>query len=123
MLVDVYWNSRRRCYSVRHKGRVIHHLTALSIERPRFVVSQKGRERVIATGEKNVHAVIRGRLWCMFGIPAGQKSRAREVRYNPFVNSSFVDQDNKPVTRADLAILQVDAARKPRIYAKDDRPQ
>lgn len=67
MKVDVYWNLHRRLFSVRSReketyGRVISHATHLGLFKPKPVVSQAGRERVLREKRKNVHAVIRGDL-------------------------------------------------------------
>lgn len=42
MRVDVYWNSHKRCYSVRHKGKVIYHWPFLLMKDVEFVVQPAG---------------------------------------------------------------------------------
>ena len=64
MRVEVYWNLRKNCYSVRDcsTGRVVEHTNSLWIRRPEFVVRRAGREKVLRDKQKNVHAFVRGCL-------------------------------------------------------------
>lgn len=69
MRVEVYKSTTRtgrfRYWSIRaaegaDRGRVIARRAELMIHGPAFVVQPAGRERVRATGRKNVHAFVRG---------------------------------------------------------------
>lgn len=60
-MTDIYWNSHKGLFSVREKGKVIGHAERVLIDEPQFVVSEAGRQRVLASGQKNVHAFVRGR--------------------------------------------------------------
>jgi len=65
MKVFVYFNLRKRCFSVKalegmYKGRVIAHRDSLHLQDAEFKVSEKGRQRVIRERRKNVHAGVVG---------------------------------------------------------------
>jgi len=102
MKVDVYYNLHKKCLSVRHKGKVIRHCDSVIIEGAKFIVSQRGRERVLQEKRKNVHAYVRGELkegpdtkcraWHLVG---------RRVFYDPYKYDSFVLSDKTPVTGAE----------------------
>ena len=84
--VDIYFNLHKNCYSVKKKGKVVHHLyedEELTLEFVKFVVGKKGRERVLKEKRKNVHAYVRG-------IISDKKvENNTEVSYNPYVADSF----------------------------------
>ena len=58
--VQVYWNIRLGRYSVRQSGRVIDHVDSIILRDVRFNVAPAGRDKVRATGVKNVHATVTG---------------------------------------------------------------
>ena len=58
--VQVYYNIRRGDYSVRQSGRVIDHVESIILRDVRFNVAPAGRDKVRATGVKNVHATVTG---------------------------------------------------------------
>ena len=58
--VQVYYNIRRGDYSVRQSGRVIDHVDTIILRDCRFNVAPAGRDKVRATGVKNVHATVTG---------------------------------------------------------------
>lgn len=131
MRVDVYWNLHKRCWSIRHKGRVIRHATYVHLQDVRFVVSEAGRQRVLREGRKNVHAFARGEL---VDAAKGEEFMSadrsyhrsyKDVTYNPFKSASFYRRDTgKPVTRAPQALLGI-ADGRPRMLAVnpvDDTP-
>ena len=88
MIVEVYRNLTKACFSVRKRGgRVLFHTTKIVLKDASFVVNESGRDKVRKTGHKNVHAFVRGTI-----APIGdfQKEGAREVTYNPYVFDTFV---------------------------------
>ncbi len=85
--VDVYFNLNKRIFSVRHKGIVIIHTPHLSLKDVTFVVSEKGRQKVIAKKCKNVHAVARGILVSVDKPVIAETSR--EITYLPYDHHSF----------------------------------
>ncbi len=85
--VQVYYNIRRGDYSVRRSGRVIDHVDSIALTDVRFNVAPAGRDKVRATGVKNVHATVSGHL-DIHGMMHGHT--CDYVAYNPFKYDSFV---------------------------------
>lgn len=89
--VKVYWNLHKKCFSVQHKGLVIAHVNHLTLEAPVFKVSEAGRQRVLATRRKKVHAFVVG--WWN-GTPAtpidSELVFTHKVTYNPYKYDHFV---------------------------------
>jgi len=82
-------------------NRVILHLDNVFLFNCEFKVSQKGRERVIREKKKYVHAGVVGSLY----NEDANGSDFVQVRYNPYVNQSFVDNDGKEINKADMVAL------------------
>lgn len=102
MRVKVYRNLRRKCYSIQYKGRVIEHARQVTLLNVRFHVNENGRQRVLKTGHKNVHAYAIG-VWTEQNIPHTLNGR---VTYNPFRDGSFYNvHTNAPVEFAQYALL------------------
>jgi hypothetical protein len=110
MKVFTYFNLHKKLFSIKalegeKKGRVIAHLPYVCIENPKFKVSKAGRERVLREQRKNVHAGVVGEFTTH--LLSSDKVVWENVRYNPYLFDSFVDDDNKPVAFADVAFMQV----------------
>jgi hypothetical protein len=102
MQVDVYYNLIKKCLSVRHKGKIIKHTQSVTLKDVTFIVSEKGRQRVIKNKRKNVHAVIRGTLLEGTGLVMQVES----VTYNPYLYSTFVFKNTKsPIRTSDYAFI------------------
>jgi len=82
-------------YSLRDKktGRVVAHADAVHLTQAKFIVGQKGRERVIREKRKNVHAFIEGNLVDMV-LTGGNV-----VRYNPY-HDEYFNQGGRVVASA-----------------------
>tara|TARA_R100001244_G_scaffold100223_1_gene74721 strand:+ start:224 stop:658 length:435 start_codon:yes stop_codon:yes gene_type:complete len=97
--IEVYRNLHKKCFSVRHKGKVIYHLKdneQLSLTNVKFVVQPAGHAKVLREKRKNVHAFVRGEF-------EGFKSSLEEdvylkpfnkldfsyVSYNPYKSNKF----------------------------------
>lgn len=108
--VHVYRNLHKNCYSIRQRGKVIAHLPSLFLEDVSFHVQPSGRQRVIDSGKKNVHAYVKGKL----SNPSGSFSfnLLDRVRYNPFDTDTFMAQDESrhwsPIHHADYLFLPED---------------
>ena len=98
MEVELYWNVRLKKYSVRalegeHKGKVFTHTRHAQITNGKFVVRSSGQNLVRKSGQKNVHAFIRGYLnvdeW---HINYAKKMLWIRVRYNPYRDDFFMVQ-------------------------------
>ncbi len=112
MRVEVYWNLRYKCYSVRHKGKVIDHVQFITLKDVQWVVQPAGRRRVLRERRKNVHAFARG-TW-LYGNDELELTNAElrltkrmPVMYNPYHHKSFVMRQAPDIhiTRSDYATL------------------
>ena len=122
MRVEVYYNLHKIVFSVRHKGKVIAWGNRVTIENPEYVVREKGRQKVLEEGRKNVHAFVRGTLSDInnfkFGKIQQRLSEPREVTYNPYKYDSFVDGSTyQPVKKSKWARLIKKDNEKPRIFS------
>ena len=97
MRVEVYKSTTRtgrfRYWSIRaaegaDRGRVIARRAELMIHGPAFVVQPAGRERVRATGRKNVHAFVRGEF--DEGITPTWLEGGHLIAYNARKHGTFV---------------------------------
>ncbi|MBB4345197.1 hypothetical protein [Rhizobium leguminosarum] len=133
--VDVYWNVKQGCFSIRHKGVVIAHASTVLIRDPEYVVQKAGRARVLASGQKEVHAFVRGHLEACQGeetyaarsrgfycLWTGMDNRyrkfanqtGRDVTYNPLKVDTFMVQTRdgsggftlEPIAKGELALLR-----------------
>ena len=115
MKVEVYKNLRKQCYSIRQKGKVIGYALVLAMSNVDFVVQQGGRKRVLESGQKNVHAFLRGDIHLCesdeskFDLPYNLQSSIYDsfhshpmdwldFAYNPFMSDTFM-VNNKPQHR------------------------
>ena len=122
MRVEVYYNLHKNVFSVRHKGKVIAWGNRVTIENPEYVVREKGRQKVLEEGRKNVHAFVRGTLSDInnfkFGKIQQRLSEPREVTYNPYKYDSFVDGGTyQPVKKSKWARLIKKDNERPRIFS------
>lgn len=89
MQVRVYYNLHRHTFSIQHKTpkgwRVRAYADEVMLKDVTFTVSEKGRQRVIREGRKNVHAYVVGTL--VDTLPECEV----DVTYNPYKYSSFVE--------------------------------
>jgi hypothetical protein len=87
--VRAYWNLHRKMYSIQARfvdeWRVVGYASELTLRYVTFKVSQAGRQRVLRTGVKNVHAYVLGALYPY--VPELIKSRP--VSYSPTYSDSF----------------------------------
>ena len=91
--VQVYYNIRRGDYSVRQSGRVIDHVDTIVLRDARFNVAPAGRDKVRATGVKNVHATVTGYISPIDGngLTSYIDYDCDYVAYNPFKYDQFVN--------------------------------
>lgn len=127
MKVFIYRNLNRagHVYSIKSlegisKGRVIGYAPRIIIDNAQLVVSQAGRERVLKTKRKNVHAGVVGDLYMvsgwvtrMYNSQADFKYCNEEafikdfpvgipIQYNPYKYKTFVNKFTElPVYKAD----------------------
>jgi hypothetical protein len=107
MKVDVYWNLKKKCFSIRHKGKVIDHRQYVQLRDIEWVVQPGGRARVLRDRRKNVHAFARGTLVdATTSMPDPHSHAYKRIIYDPYTYDSFVTLGtNTPVHRSDFARL------------------
>tara|TARA_R100000388_G_scaffold93486_1_gene78282 strand:- start:74 stop:442 length:369 start_codon:yes stop_codon:yes gene_type:complete len=116
--VEVYYNLHKNVFSIRHKGKVIAWGNRVTIEDPEYIVREKGRQKVLEEGRKNVHAFVRGTLSDIDIFNQECLLMPREVTYNPYKYDSFVDGSTyKPVKKSKWARLIKKDNEKPRIFS------
>ena len=115
---DIYYNVHKKKLSVRSRekesyGRVIAHEDAVLLIGCAFVVSEAGRQRVLRSRRKNVHAVVRGEWvtdWSeketnLFSSK-NPLDQWRVVTYNPYRNETFVTlSDGEPIHEARFVFI------------------
>mgnify|MGYP003630722730 len=106
--IEVYRNLHKKCFSVRHKGKVVGYLQdseQLSLTNVKFVVQPAGRAKVLRENKKNVHAFVRGEytgfinnlIEEMYFGPFHDLDFS-SVSYNPYKSDKFiVESDGKPI--------------------------
>ena len=106
--VKVYRNLSSKCFSIMQDGIVKAHSTAVCLEDVDWKVSQKGRNRVIRDGKKNVHAFSIGILRDSIRL-----AKAEQVWYNPYLDIHFqVVRNGAAVLVRQSAAAVMDATRK-----------
>jgi hypothetical protein len=86
-------------------GKTIHHTLNAWLENCEFKVHESGRQRVLDTGKKNVHAGVIGDLvtWKEFDVDV---SGWTPCYYNPVQFDSFVDaRTKKPIYYAEQVVM------------------
>lgn len=81
-----------------HKGKVIEYRHYLILDNAVFKVSEKGRQRVLKTKQKNVHAGVVGDLNEKESITL---SDGVWVTYCPYQYMTFVDEEFNPIHTAE----------------------
>lgn len=123
MRVRVYRNLHKNCWSIQSKTkkgwRLLRHATAVALADARYIVSQKGRERVLREQKKYVHAYVEGEL--LTDIHAWKDDYERDghyvatvanlpppnrpVLYNPYINTQFSYRDGTPAEEGRMVLL------------------
>jgi hypothetical protein len=96
-----YWTIKAR--NGEDAGLVIGYDKSVHLKNVVFVVGEKSRQRVLASGQKNVHAGVVGDI-----VDGGMNTNGWiPVTYNPYTNRTFVRVDNgEPIFKAKEAILK-----------------
>lgn len=91
-MVKVYFNLRTKLFSIKdaESGLVLAHGNDIVLNDVRFDVNEKGRQRVLSSGVKNVHAYVVGKISLK---DCDGVENPIEAYYNPFKTSKFVSGD------------------------------
>ncbi len=84
--VEVYRNLWRGGYSIRQGGKVVAHSDYVVLLDAVFHVSEAGRQRILRTGVRNVHAWARGKL---IRCASTKQQMDVRVRYSPRTSDCF----------------------------------
>jgi hypothetical protein len=117
MYAEAYWNLHKGVFSYRPPGGRVTHAFGLTIEDPKFISQRAGREKVRATGRKNVHAFVRGDIIGFWHhdkpedrnemVPWAPKYTLDDFErayYNPMKMDGW-ETENGPILKAKYAIL------------------
>lgn len=110
------------CLSVKQPGEPMRYAATLLLKNATFTVGAAGLRRFRATGQKNVHAWVRGELLDEYRFiipPADMYTNGagwKEIRYNPVNCDSFQTLDGQPVKKAERVVMI-----RNKIYAKNPR--
>jgi hypothetical protein len=113
--VEVYRNINKpgpqMWYSIRQDGLVVGHTKDITLKNVYFVVREAGRQRVLKTGRKNVHAWVLGYL-DRSGRQRYGLGKERAGMYNPRFSDSFMILEEGVVWKPIAAAMRV------RLHAK-----
>lgn len=84
-------------FSIRYKGKVIYHCDSMMAENVEFKVNQKGKQKAIEGGVRNVHAFAVCDVAPEAGIWHKHAGMGwwRKITYNPFSEAGFYWDDDK----------------------------
>lgn len=99
-------------YSLKKKNKVFAYSEFIIVKDAQFKVNEAGRQRVLNTKRKNVHAFVvcqeinfvmddktLEKKWTTcYGVP-------RKIIYNPYVSGEFLYEDGKPIDKVSRLIL------------------
>jgi hypothetical protein len=105
--VKVYFNLHKNLFSIKYRNKVIGYSEYVELDNVKFTVQNSGRNKVIETNQKNVHAYVCGYLICSLNsIPNIDLTKYNKVTYNPYVSDSFYYIENKmPIKNTNNCIL------------------
>ena len=92
--VAIYRNLRKNCLSIQSRepenyGKIIGYCKSIFLKRPKFIVREKSRLRVLKEGRKNVHAFIVGECPHFVDKDGNPVYKARAV----VVNTNYIQAD------------------------------
>ena len=111
--VKVYYNLHKHCLSVQHRGKVVAHVQHITLSDVHFRVNEAGRQRVLRTNQKNVHAFIIGVV--SQSVDCSTYTNI-EVAYNPRLYKQFINRVTKEEIYGASCVLVEDK----KIYAIGD---
>lgn len=93
--VSVYRNLTSNCYSILQNSKVVAHAKKLMLKNVTFKVRESGRQKVLKTKQKNVHAYAKGILVNSgMGISADDfKILPAKISYDPYKYGYFYCQN------------------------------
>lgn len=108
--VKCYRNLHKNCISVQQDGLVKCHAHNVILQDAKFVVNEKGRDKVRETKCKNVHAFIVGIVVRAQVVNALPYSGYTEAYYNPYLCDTWQEKKSmRPLKGAAFVDLDIDA--------------
>ena len=115
--IEVYRNLHKKCFSVRHKGKVVGYLhdnEQLALTNVKFAVQPAGRAKVLRENKKNVHAFVRGEyvgfennLTNNLYFGKFEDLDFHAVSYNPYKSDKFVVKETgEPIESNSEALIK-----------------
>lgn len=101
--VSIYKNLHNGLFSIKQRGLVVAHVESFIMQNVTFKVSEAGRQQVIKTKQKAIHAFIVGMLEqvnCTDDDIIISNPHTM-IRYNPYIFDSFIiGVNNAPIKQA-----------------------
>jgi len=96
--VKVYYDITRHMFSVTFGGIVVLNADYVILKNVKFLIGEKGKEKVRSEKQKNVHAYVAGTLldYCEFpcdDIPIPDTNTV--IKYNPYFDETFLIKKTK----------------------------
>ena len=105
--VRIYFDSTRKAWSIKYKGKVIGKALELCLTNVKFVASEKGRQRVLKSGRKNVHSYVEGVVTSP-SLTEEVSTNRSVFSYNPYRGSKFFKVANgDPIEEAPFVSLNI----------------
>ncbi|WP_445500648.1 hypothetical protein [Microvirga sp. G4-2] len=103
METDVYWCIPRKRWSIRQRGRVINHVTMVTLSRCTMHVRETERLRCLERRQRSVHAWIRGEIQ---DVTVDHAADLIQIGYSPWCVSHFTTRpDFRPIYSARLVVF------------------
>ena len=107
--VKCYRNLHKNCISVQQDGLVKCHAHNIILQDGKFVINEKGRDKVRETKCKNVHAFVVGMVVEAKVINALPYNGYREAYYNPYKCDTWEEHKTmKPLKGAAFVDIDID---------------
>ncbi len=98
---DLHRNLRKKCVSIRQRGRIVAHPTTIVANDIELRVQPGGLASVRGAGVRAVCDYARAaQITVVDALPADLLARGVRVHFNPFQQDSFVLEDGTPVDAA-----------------------
>lgn len=91
--IRIYRNLNKKgvWFSVVQGNKTVAHTNAICLRDVKFVVHEKGRQRVVKTKQKEFHAYIQGRYETSgAGTTAKNNDLPAHIKYDPFLYDTFI---------------------------------
>ncbi len=102
----VYRNLRTGGFSIRYRGRVINRLFTFVVYGVELKVNESGRQKVIQTRQKNVHAFVVADKYIAKKYPyidVTEVDKYNRITYNPYIDTHFMCNGKKIQTAKQVA--------------------